>query len=238
MQALVDAEAQLYGAPAAATAPAVVTGFAATQAAAPMHAAPVHQVAARDALNAVITVVARGPDGAVLARWRARGHWVGQLPARYHGSRAAAAWSWSDPAARDTRLHTRADGTGGEPIERWATAHGAATVDVVASAVDAASESDDVASEGHADPAGSDTHDPLDGLDAKHQSIVAEFEREIGIEPDDLDAEDREDFRQGITRAPRPEARSRGAGSARRWAWRAARRAAGSAARASRATTA
>ncbi|HEX8114973.1 MAG TPA: hypothetical protein VF516_44900, partial [Kofleriaceae bacterium] len=53
VQALVDAEAQ-YGAPAAATAPAIVTGSAATQAAAPAHAASVHQVAERDALNAVI----------------------------------------------------------------------------------------------------------------------------------------------------------------------------------------
>lgn len=196
VQALVDTEAQLYGAPAAATTPAVVTGSAATQAAAPAHAAPVHQVAERDALNAVITVVARGPDGAVLARWRARGHWVGPLPARYHGNRAAAAWSWSDPAARDTRIHTRADGTSGELVERWATAHGAATVDVMASEIDAASESEDVASEGHADPAGSDPHDPLDGLDAEHQSIVTEFEREIGIDPDE-EAEDDADDRHG-----------------------------------------
>ncbi|HEX8114172.1 MAG TPA: hypothetical protein VF516_40865, partial [Kofleriaceae bacterium] len=41
--------------------------------AAPEHTAAAHQVAERDALNAVITVVARGPDGAVVARWRARG---------------------------------------------------------------------------------------------------------------------------------------------------------------------
>lgn len=68
----------------------------------------------------------------------ARGHWDGPLPARYHGSRAPAGWTWSDPAARETRLHTRANGTGGELVERWATAHGAATVDVVASAIGAA----------------------------------------------------------------------------------------------------
>jgi hypothetical protein len=166
-------------------------------AAAPAHAAPVHQVAERDGLNAVITVVARGPDGAVVARWRARGRWEGPLPARYHGSRAAAAWTWSDPAAHDTRLHTRADGTGGELVERWATAHGAATVDVVASAVDAASDAADKAPEVHVERAGSgpvhdaakDTHDPLDGLDAEHQRIVAAFERELGIDPDDLDAD-------------------------------------------------
>ncbi len=112
----------------------------------PAHADPAHQVAERDHLNAVITVVARGPDGAVLARWRARGRWDGPLPVRYHGSRAAAAWSWSDPAARHTRIHTGADGTGGEMVERWATAHGAATVDVIASAIGAepADESPDV----------------------------------------------------------------------------------------------
>ncbi len=55
---------------------------------APAHTATAHQVAERDRLNAVITVVARGPDGAILARWQARGRWVGSLPARYHGSRA------------------------------------------------------------------------------------------------------------------------------------------------------
>lgn len=57
-------------------------------AAAPPHTATAHQTAERDRLNAVITVIARGPGGAVLARWRARGHWVGPLPARYHGARA------------------------------------------------------------------------------------------------------------------------------------------------------
>jgi hypothetical protein len=68
----------------------------------------------------------------------------------------------------------------------------------VASAVDAASESDDKAPEAHVEPAGSgpvhdaakDTHDQLDGLDAEHQRIVAAFEHELGIDPDDLDAED------------------------------------------------
>ncbi len=104
--------------------------------AAPEHTAAAHQVAERDRLNAVFTIVARGPDGTVLARWRARGRWVGPLPVHYHGSRAAAGWTWSDRAARFTRIHTQADGTGGEPVENWATAHGAATVDVVASAID------------------------------------------------------------------------------------------------------
>ena len=117
------------------------------------HAAPAHQVAERDGLNAVITVVARGPDGSVLARWRARGHWDGPLPARYHGSRAPAAWTWSDPAARETRLHTRADGTGGELVERWAAQHGSVTVDVVASAIGDAGPEDE-GSDAHADPAG------------------------------------------------------------------------------------
>ena len=157
------------------------------------HTAAAHQVAERDHLNAVITVVARGPDGAVLARWRARGRWVGPLPARYHGSRAPAAWTWSDPAARDTRLHTRADGTGGEPVERWAAQLGAATVDVIATTIDAAAP-DDESSEAHAaDPATAPTTtaadapagpDPLDGLDPEYQRIVAEFERELGLDPD------------------------------------------------------
>jgi hypothetical protein len=157
----------------------------------PPHAAPAHQVAERDSLNAVITVVARGPDGAGLARWRARGRWVGPLPARYHGTRAPLVWTWSDPAARDTRLHTRSDGTGGEPVERWAAELGAATVDVVATAIDAEAP-DDAASEASDDPArsgsataGDATHDraPPAGLDAEHQQIVAEFERRLGLVP-------------------------------------------------------
>jgi len=156
---------------------------------APAHAAPAHQVAERDGLNAVITVVARGPDGAVIARWRARGRWVGPLPVSYHGSRAVAAWTWSDPAARDTRLHTQADGTGGELVERWATAHGAATVDVIASAVGTA-EREDEASEPHADPevAGPAASETAGGTPAgtapTEEQLVAAFERELAVDLD------------------------------------------------------
>jgi hypothetical protein len=163
-------------------------------AAGPAHAAPAHQVAERDALNAVITVIARGPDGEVVAHWRARGRWVGPLPVRYHGNHNAATWTWSDPAARETRLRTRADGTGGELVERWAAQHGAATVDVIATAIEAAAP--DEAAEAHDEPAGSGPAsadatkpDPLAELDAEHQWIVAEFERQFGIDPDQ-DAED------------------------------------------------
>ena len=62
----------------------------------------------------------------------------------------------------------------------------------MASAIDDAAP-DDEASEAHADQAGSGprttgdaTHDrdPLAGLDAEHQRIVAEFERELGLDPD------------------------------------------------------
>lgn len=160
--------------------------------AAPGHTAAAHQVAERDRLNAVITVVARGPDGAVLARWRARSRWVGPLPARYHGTRTPLAWTWSDAAARDTRLHTRADGTGGEPVERWATQHGAATVDVIATALDAAP--DDEADAAHTDPAtapgpasAADNPggpDPLAGPDSDQERLIAEFERQLAIDLD------------------------------------------------------
>jgi HNH/ENDO VII superfamily nuclease len=150
----------------------------------------------------VITVVARGSDGQVLARWRARGYWVGPLPTRYHGSHTAAAWTWTDPAARETRLHTRPDGTGGVLVEAWAAQHGAVTVDVVASSVDAAV-SDDEDSEAHdaaAAPGPAGAHDapgrdPLAGLDAEHQRIVAEFEREFGVDQDAAAAEDATDGR-------------------------------------------
>jgi hypothetical protein len=159
---------------------------------APEHSAAAHQVAERDHLNAVITVVARGPDGAVLARWRARSRWVGLLPAHYHGTRTTLAWTWSDPAARDTRLHTRSDGTGGEPIERWATQHGAATVDVIATALEATS--DDEGPEAHADPAAAPGPasaadspagpDPLAGPDPDQERLIAEFERQLSIDLD------------------------------------------------------
>jgi A nuclease of the HNH/ENDO VII superfamily with conserved WHH len=170
--------------------------------AAPEHTATAHQVAERDHLNAVITVVARGLDGAVLARWRARGHWVGPLPARYHGTHTPLAWTWSDPAARETRLHTLSDGTGGEPIERWATQHGAATVDVIATALDAAP--DDEAAEAHSDPAavpGRESAaerpagpDPLAGSDPDQEQLIAEFERQLAI---DLDLAVGDDARGG-----------------------------------------
>jgi hypothetical protein len=156
------------------------------------HTPAAHQVAEHDRLNAVITVVARGPGGAVLALWRARGRWVGPLPARYHGTRAPLAWTWSDPAARDTRIHTRSDGTGGEPIERWATQHGAATVDVIATALDAAP--DDEAAEAHADPAaapgpasaadGPAGSDPFAGPDLNQEQLIAEFEHQLAIDLD------------------------------------------------------
>ena len=164
--------------------------------------APAHAVsstppsAQRDGLNAVITVVARGADGHVVARWRARGHWEGALPARYHGQHAAAAWSWSDPAARDTRLNTQADGTGGVPIEAWAVQHGAVTIDVVAESIDAATgkESDP---EAHADDAGHATqdaasgHDLLGEPDSEQERVVAKFKRELGVEvSSDHDVED------------------------------------------------
>jgi hypothetical protein len=195
VQALAAAEARSRST-AAQPAPAAA-GPGAIPAAAPEHTASAHQIAERDALNAVITVVARGPDGAALARWRARGRWVGPLPVRYHGSRVAAVWSWSDPAARETRLHTQPDGSDGVTVEAWAVQHGAVTVDVVASAIDAASP-DDETSEASADPSGSPSSDaahdqaaldPLAGLDAEHQRLVIEFERSIGIDPDQ-DAED------------------------------------------------
>ena len=170
---------------------------------APAHAAPAHQVAERNGLNAVITVVARGPDGAVIARWRGRGRWGGPLPVRYHGSRAAAAWTWSDPAARDTRLHTRADGTGGELVERWATAHGAATVDVVANAVDAASE-DDEDPEAHDEPAAIGPSSASTGGapgpgPANQEQIVAAFERELAAA---LDVQAGDEDRDGGEGAP------------------------------------
>ena len=195
VHALVAAEARQHSAPAGQ--PGQAAPVAAVPGTAPDHAAPAHQVAERDALNAVITIVARGPDGAVLARWRARGRWVGQLPTRYHGSHSAAAWTWSDPAARETRLHTRADGTGGVLVETWAAQHGAVTVDVIATLVDATAPDDEA--DAHSDPAaapdpasadaapaGPDLAGPSSGV----ARIFAAFERELAT---DLDAQAEDD---------------------------------------------
>ena len=83
-----------------------------------------------------MTVVARGPDGQALAQWHARAHWVGALPIRFHGVHAGEGWTWSDPAARDTRIRTHADGSGGISIEDWAARHHATAVDVTAVAIE------------------------------------------------------------------------------------------------------
>jgi hypothetical protein len=161
---------------------------------APAHAAPAHQVAERDALNATIMVVARNAAGKVVARWRARGHWDGTLPARYHGSRAPMAWTWSDPAARDTRIHTRADGTGGETVERWGTAHGAATVDVIADSIDAAASDDtaDPAAKVDEDRPAALGRDDVPGANTISTDVDKLIERALGadrISPE-LDQED------------------------------------------------
>jgi hypothetical protein len=115
------------------------------------------------------------------------------LPARYHGAHSATAWTWNDAAARETRLQTRADGTRGVSVETWAAQHDAATVDVVATEIDAAIPDDDAAAT-QADPtarpgpdSASDSPtglDVLSGSDAEQTQLVAEFEREIGIDPD------------------------------------------------------
>jgi hypothetical protein len=243
------------------------------------HAAPAHQVAERDALNCWITVIVRGPDGAEVARWRARGRWIGPLPVRYHGTRAPLGWTWSDPAARFTRIHTLADGTGGEPVERWATAHGAATVDVIATGLDDAAEpsvDQGRARAGTTPGPGSTSGDPAAPGPASgprprpaHEQLLAAFWREVdasdaaadqaaedgaggrgapGGDPHGRPGPTRRSAAPGravprrasaaTTRAPRPAARPRGPGSARCSAWRTAPRADGSAARASRVTTA
>lgn len=112
---------------------------------------------------------ARGTSGEsiVMARGVLRSRAV---VSRAHGTRAPWAWSWSDPAARDTRIHTRADGTGGEPIERWATAHGAVTVDVIAVDVGAASSESNPSA--------------MAGPDPEQAAIFAAFRRELGFDAD------------------------------------------------------
>jgi hypothetical protein len=79
---------------------------------------------------------------------------------------------------------------------QWAAQLGAATVDVVATAIDDAAPDDaapdDEASEAPGPAAAGDAkHDraPFVGLDAEHQQVVAEFERRLGLAPD-LDAAD------------------------------------------------
>src|SRR5262249_42244035 len=68
---------------------------------------------------------------------------------------------------------------------------GAATVDVVAMAIDAAAPDDEASEAPGLAAAGDAKHDraPLAGVDTEHQQIVAEFERRLGLAPD-LDAAD------------------------------------------------
>ena len=129
------------------------------------HEAPAHRVAENDddqALNAIIKVVGYGAGGKVVGRWGARAHWEGRLPIQFHGARGHT-WTWSSPAARETRLQANADGTGGMSIEAWAQRIGAVSVDVFAQNVDAVSLRKDARKDNHAPGHATEERDAADG---------------------------------------------------------------------------
>ena len=143
------------------TSEAGVLGPASTSA---HHAAP-SEVAETDddhGLNAIIKVVAYGPDGKVIARWAARAHWDGRLPITFHGAHGRG-WTWSNPAARETRIQTSPDGTGGKSIEAWAQGVGATSVDVFAQAAEAVTVRKDARKDNHAPGHATEERDAGDG---------------------------------------------------------------------------
>lgn len=126
-------------------------------------------------LNAIIKVVAYGPGGKVLAHEGVRAHWNGHLPITFHGTHGKA-WTWSNPAARDTRLQIRPDGTGGISIEAWAKQIGANSVDVFAQAAEAVTVSKDAPADNHAPGHATKKRDAGDGSssEARHGGAGAE----------------------------------------------------------------
>lgn len=129
------------------------------------HDAPARRVAENDdgqALNAIIKVVGYGPGGKVVGRWGARAHWEGRLPIQFHGARGHT-WTWSNPAARETRLQANADGTGGMSIEAWAQRIGAVSVDVFAQNADAVTLRKDARKDNHAPGHATEERDTRDG---------------------------------------------------------------------------
>jgi len=92
----------------------------------------------RAPLNAVLKVVAYGAHGNVIRSWGAKATWEGPLPQHFHGDHRDGRWRWDDAAsARTVRVHTRADGTGGELVEAWAGAMHAARLEIFAEPIDA-----------------------------------------------------------------------------------------------------
>lgn len=107
------------------------------------HSATPTQVAERHSeLNAIIKVVAFSAEGTMLRSWRAKGRWEGALPQHFHGEHSDGRWSWDDVAARTVRINTRADGSGGQPVEIWAASLRAARVEIVAESLEGSEHAD------------------------------------------------------------------------------------------------
>jgi len=125
-----------------------------------LHVTPAAPRLAERELNAALKVVAYDAHGGVIRTWGAKATWEGPLPQHFHGDHRKGTWHWDDAAsARSVRIHTQADGTGGESVEAWAARLHAARVEIFAEPIDAVTERaarDDVgdpSAPGHADDA-------------------------------------------------------------------------------------
>jgi hypothetical protein len=80
-----------------------------------------------------LKVVALDAHGGVIRTWGAKATWEGPLSQHFHGDHRGGTWHWDDAAsARSIRVHTQADGTGGESVESWAVRLHAARVEIFA----------------------------------------------------------------------------------------------------------
>jgi hypothetical protein len=125
------------------------------------HPASSARVAEREhtVLNAVIKVVAYDDHGSIVRAWGARARWEGPLPKHLHGRHVGARWDWDDAtSARTVRMHTHADGTGGETVEAWAGQLHAARVEIFAEPSEAVAKSEDSLDDAREPGAGQEAH--------------------------------------------------------------------------------
>ena len=124
----------------------------------PAPATPTAPRVAERELNAALKIIAYDAHGSVIRSWGAKATWEGPLPQHFHGDHRNGTWHWDDAAsARSVRVHTQADGTGGESVEAWAARRNAARVEIFAEPIDAVAaraardEGDDPSAPGQAD---------------------------------------------------------------------------------------
>ncbi len=78
-------------------------------------------------MNAAIKVTAYTAAGDAI-EWTSRARWDGALPLLYTGTRAGDRWTWDNTGAKTVYVNTSENGSGGDAVEKWATAQNAERV--------------------------------------------------------------------------------------------------------------